>query len=146
MQNHFELDVISGASGARKFCWWLTKNSLDTAISEIKNGIHVGDISYAIQKSINKKHFGIVRDLVGHGVGHQLHEEPNIPNYGKSGTGMRLETGMTIAVEPMTTLGGHAVYTDNDKWTVKTKDSSWSAHFEHTILVTEDGSEVLTQL
>ncbi|MEI6755875.1 MAG: M24 family metallopeptidase, partial [bacterium] len=89
---------------------------------------------------------GIVRDLVGHGVGHQIHEDPNIPNYGRANTGPWLSEGMTIAVEPMVTLGTDHVTVADDKWTVKTADGSWAAHFEHTILITKDGYEILTKV
>jgi methionyl aminopeptidase len=83
---------------------------------------------------------------VGHGVGHDLHEDPNIPNYGRAGHGQRLKAGMTIAIEPMATLGTDRVYIDPDGWTIRTRDGSLSAHFEHTVLITEDGAEILTSL
>lgn len=121
-----------------------TKQSLDAGISRVKEGASIGDISEAIQTVLDKNRLGIVRDLVGHGVGHEIHEDPNIPNYGKKGTGMKLLAGMTIAIEPMATLGDFGVYVAADGWTIKTKDASLSAHFEHTVLVTEDGAEILT--
>lgn len=121
-----------------------TKLSLEAGISTIKAGCKVGDISSVIQKELEENNLGIVRELVGHGVGHELHEEPNIPNYGKKGKGMQLSAGMTIAVEPMATLGEGDIYIDQDGWTVKTKDGSVSAQFEHTVLVTESGAEILT--
>lgn len=123
-----------------------TKLSLDAAIGQIKAGVRVGDIGFAVQQVLEPAGYGIVRDLVGHGVGHELHEEPNIPNYGKAGRGQRLEAGMTIAVEPMATLAGYRIKTDKDGWTIRTYDGSRSAHFEHTILITENGAEVLTLL
>lgn len=123
-----------------------TRISLEAAIDIMKGGIRVGDIGNAVQKVLEPAGYGIVRDLVGHGVGHELHEEPNIPNYGKKETGFRLETGMTVAVEPMATLGKHAVKTDTDNWTIRTADGSRAAHFEHTILLTDNSAEVLTQL
>lgn len=123
-----------------------TLRSLDAGISVVKNGVRVGTIAAAIEKEMTKHGFGIVRDLVGHGVGHQLHEDPNIPNYGNANTGPSLHTGMTIAIEPMSTLGSHAVYTAADGWTIVTKDNSLAAHFEDTILVTDDGAEILTRL
>jgi methionyl aminopeptidase len=123
-----------------------TKLSLEAGVSAIKAGCKVGDISSVIQKELEEKNLGIVRELVGHGVGHELHEEPNIPNYGKKGKGMQLSAGMTIAVEPMATLGEGDIYIDQDGWTVKTKDGSVSAQFEHTVLVTESGAEILTAL
>ncbi len=142
------ISVIAGGSGNQKLLDLLktTQESLLAGIGELKHGVHVGDIAFAIQTVLEKKQFGIVRDLVGHGVGHQLHEEPNIPNYGKKGTGLKLLAGMTIAIEPMATLGSYEVYTDSDRWTIKTKDGSWAAHFEHTVLITENGSEILTEL
>lgn len=123
-----------------------TKRSLEAGIFEVKAGSQVGDISHAIQVVLEKANFGIVSDLVGHGVGHELHEEPNIPNLGTRKTGFELKTGMTIAIEPMATLGGHEVVVGDDGWTIKTKDNTLSAHFEHTVLVTDEGSEVLTSL
>ncbi|MCA9332712.1 type I methionyl aminopeptidase [Candidatus Saccharibacteria bacterium] len=122
-----------------------TEAALSKGINVLKNGCRVGDIASAIESSIGKQ-YGIVRDLVGHGVGHQLHEEPNIPNYGSPGTGMKLLSGMTIAIEPMVTMGSHKVHTDIDGWTVKTVDDSLAAHFEHTVLITDNGSEILTAL
>lgn len=123
-----------------------TLQSLDAGISVLKDGVKVGDISAAIQQVLDDHGLGIVRELVGHGVGHELHEEPNIPNYGRAGTGPTLKAGMTIAIEPMTTLGSHQVYTSADNWTIMTRDGSLSAHFEDTVLITEAGSEVLTRL
>ncbi len=121
-----------------------TEQSLSAGIDTIKDGVAVGDISAAIEGVLSKNKYGIVRDLVGHGVGHQVHEEPNIPNYGHKGGGLHLRAGMTIAIEPMATLGGDDVYVSNDGWTVLTSDQSLSAHFEHTILITPDGAEILT--
>lgn len=123
-----------------------TKQSLETGIDVVKAGVHVGDISAAIQSVLEKAKYGIIRDLVGHGVGHELHEEPNIPNYGSAGSGASLQAGMTIAIEPMATLGGEKIKTDADGWTIRTQDGSLSAHFEHTVLVTNEGSEILTSL
>lgn len=122
-----------------------TKKSLHAGLSVMKHNVHVGDISFAIQKVLERYNYGIVRDLVGHGVGHEVHEDPNIPNVGKKGSGPKLVAGMTIAVEPMATLGNYGVYLDSDGWTIKTNDSSWAAHFEHTVLITENGCEILTQ-
>jgi methionyl aminopeptidase len=90
--------------------------------------------------------YGIVRDLVGHGVGHELHEDPNVPNYGRRGTGTQLQAGMTIAIEPMATIGGYQVYAADDGWTILTADHSRAAHFEHTVLITDTGAEILTEL
>ena len=123
-----------------------TKEALQTSLNQIKAGCQVGDISQAVQAVLDKRGYGIVKDLVGHGVGHMIHEDPNIPNYGHKGSGPVLEEGMTIAVEPMATLGTGDVYVDEDGWTVKTKDGSKSCHFEHTILITKAGCEVLTSV
>lgn len=124
-----------------------TERALQAGIAAARGGGQVGDISQAVETVLKKGHYGIVRDLVGHGVGHELHEEPNIPNYGKAGTGSVLQPGMTIAIEPMATLGGDRVYIDaTDEWTVLTHDSSMAAHFEHTVLITTDGAEILTAL
>lgn len=121
-----------------------TSQSLLEGLAVIKNGCHVGDIGFAVQKVLGKQGYGIVRDLVGHGVGHAVHEDPNIPNYGRKNTGPQLSRGMTIAIEPMATLGREAVVLDPDGWTVRTRDGSLAAHFEHTVLVTDEGCEVLT--
>jgi methionyl aminopeptidase len=123
-----------------------TEAALYAGIAEARDGAKIGDISHAIETVLQKGGYGIVRDLVGHGVGHDLHEDPNIPNYGKAGQGPILRKGMTIAIEPMATLGDFRVFIDVDGWTIKTNDRSLAAHFEHTILITEDGSEILTKL
>ncbi len=122
-----------------------TKRSLDEGINVIKNGARTGDIGAAVQKVLDDNGLGIVRELVGHGVGHDLHEAPEIPNYGFKGMGSVLKTGMTIAVEPMATLGDWRVVVDPDGWTIRTRDGSKSAHFEDTLLITEDGVEILTR-
>lgn len=123
-----------------------TESALFAGVDVVKDGVRVGDIGNAIQHVLEQGGYGIVRDMVGHGVGHELHEEPNIPNYGNKGTGTKLSAGMTVALEPMATLGDFRVYIDIDGWTVRSNDRSLSAHFEHTVLITEDGSEILTQL
>jgi methionyl aminopeptidase len=123
-----------------------TKRSLDDAINQVKNGCKIGDISAAAQAPIQSKGYGNVRDLVGHGVGHHVHEEPEVPNYGVAGTGPILKSGMTIAIEPMVTLGDYKVVIDPDGWTIRTRDGSRAAHFEDTVLVTDDGCEILTRL
>lgn len=121
-----------------------TKTSLQEGIGQLHDGCHVGDIGNAIEKVLNKGKLGIVRDLVGHGVGHKVHEEPNIPNYGVAGSGPKLLAGMTIAIEPMATMGDERVYIDEDGWTVKTIDNSLAAHFEQTVLITPESYEILT--
>ena len=122
-----------------------TSRALEAGIAQVKAGCHVGDISAAIEAVLKAHRLGIVRELVGHGVGHELHEEPNIPNYGRAGKGPLLEAGMTVAIEPIATLGGEGIAVDPDGWTLWSIDRSWSAQFEHTILVTKDGCEILTQ-
>jgi methionyl aminopeptidase len=123
----------------------MTEKSLLDGINVIKDGVKVGDIAESIQKRLDSNKFGIVRDLVGHGVGHDLHEDPNIPNYGHRGQGPILRKNMTIAIEPMATLGGYEVKVGRDGWTILTGDGSRSAHFEHTVLITETGAEILTR-
>jgi methionyl aminopeptidase len=121
-----------------------TYQALLAGIGAVHGDARVGDIASTIEATLKHKNFGIVRDLVGHGTGHELHEDPNIPNYGRANTGPWLLVGMTIAIEPMATLGGDSVYMADDNWTILTRDGSRSAHFEHTVLITEDGFEVLT--
>ncbi len=124
----------------------VTLASLDAGIFAVHGGCKTGDIGAAVQAVLDREAYGIVRDLVGHGVGHHVHEEPNVPNYGKAGTGHKLETGMTIAIEPMATRGDWRVRQHHDGWTVLTADGSRSAHFEDTILITDDGAEILTRV
>lgn len=121
-----------------------TKKSLDAGIATLHDGVTTGDIGAAVQHVLDAHHYGIVRDLVGHGVGHQLHEEPDIANYGRAGEGPTLRAGMTIAIEPMANLGVANVVMDPDGWTIRTRDGQPSAHFEHTILITENGADILT--
>lgn len=123
-----------------------TRESLVAGIAAAHGGCQIGDIATAVQAVLDEHKLGIVRDLVGHGVGHDLHEEPNIPNHGRRRSGMVLETNMTIAIEPMATLGDFRVYIAPDGWTVRTRDGSLSAHFEHTILLTGTGAEILTAI
>lgn len=121
-----------------------TERAMFAGIEQVKHGVRVGDISAAIEEVLKEGGYGIIRDLVGHGVGHELHEDPNIPNYGTAGTGPMLKSGMTIAIEPMGTLGDYRLRMDADKWTLRTIDGSLAAHFEHTVLVTDDSYEILT--
>ncbi|HET7301839.1 MAG TPA: type I methionyl aminopeptidase [Candidatus Saccharimonadales bacterium] len=121
-----------------------TEKALKDALAVVKDGVRVGDISAVIERTLRKNKLGIVRELVGHGVGHALHEDPEIPNYGSAGRGPVLKAGMTIAIEPITTLGDPAIFEARDGWTLLTQDGSWSAQFEHTILVTKTGCEILT--
>ncbi len=123
-----------------------TKEALFAGLDVIKPGIHLSDISNAIEKTANKYNLGIVKELAGHGVGEQLHEDPVILNYGQPNMGPILEPGMVLAIEPMLNLGTHRVKFHDDGWTVTTCDKKPSAHFEHTILVTKEGHEILTTL
>jgi methionyl aminopeptidase len=123
-----------------------TQTAMYAGIDMLRDGVRVGDISNAVQKVLVRGGYGIVRDLVGHGVGHQLHEEPDIPNYGFAGSGAVLHKGMTVAIEPMATMGTHAVTVDDDQWTIRTADGSLAAHFENTVLITDRGFEILTEL
>ena len=122
-----------------------TEKALYAGLDQVKEGVRVGDISAAIEKVLKAYDLGIVRELVGHGVGHELHEPPEIPNYGRAGSGPILRAGMTIAIEPITTLGSHKIFQAHDGWTLLTVDGSRSAQFEHTVLVTKDGCEILTR-
>jgi len=123
-----------------------TKKSLEIGIAKVKNGVKTGAVGYAIQDFLQSCGYGVVRELVGHGVGRAVHEDPEIPNWGRLGTGSTLKEGMVIALEPMATLGDYRVELAPDGWTWVTKDKSLSAHFEHTIVVTKTGAEILTQI
>lgn len=122
-----------------------TEKALYAGLDVIKAGIRVGDIGYAVSKYANAHKLGVVKELVGHGVGNHLHEEPDVPNYGKAHTGPLLKAGMVIAVEPMLNLGTAEVFILDDDWTIITGDDKPSAHFEHTVLITDDGYEILTR-
>lgn len=122
-----------------------TEESLFAGLSVIKEGARIGDIGYAVSKVAEKYNLGVVKELVGHGVGNEVHEDPDVPNYGKQGTGPILKEGMTIAVEPMLNLGTADIYQLDDDWTIVTADDLPSAHFEHTVLVTKEGYEILTK-
>ena len=121
-----------------------TREALELGVAAVVAGGRVGDISAAIEQRLRRDRLGVIEELSGHGVGHQVHEDPLILNYGRPGTGMRLRAGMSIAIEPMASLGGKDVYLAGDGWTIKTADASLGAQFEHTVLVTEHGNEILT--
>jgi methionyl aminopeptidase len=122
-----------------------TRECLAAATEQMRAGNRLGDVGHAIQALAESRGYGVVRDLISHGVGRQMHEDPQIPNYGSPGTGTRLLPGMTFAIEPMITLGGYGIVLDEeDHWSIYTSDGSLSAHFEHTIAVTENGPWVLT--
>lgn len=122
-----------------------TEQALYEGLKAIHDGARVGDIGYAVSQYAEAHHLGVVKELVGHGVGTSVHEDPNVPNYGEAGTGPILKTGMVIAVEPMLNLGTANVYMLDDDWTVITADNKPSAHFEHTVAVTANGYEILTK-
>jgi methionyl aminopeptidase len=124
----------------------VTRLALEAGTKRALPGRHLGDVQAAIQAVIEAAGFGIIRDLTGHGIGSELHEEPQIPNYGRPSTGPVLKSGMTICLEPMVTLGKPAVFLDQDHWTIRTRDHSLGAQFEHTLLITEREAEILTQI
>jgi methionyl aminopeptidase len=124
----------------------VTEQSLCNGIEQALPGNRLGDISSAVQKTAQDAGFSVVRDFVGHGIGRALHEDPQIPNYGKSGTGVKLVSGMVLAIEPMVNVGSYEVCMSDDDWTIVTKDGSLSAHFEHTVAITKDGYEILTKV
>ncbi len=136
--------IVGNVSDEVRFLIEETRKSLDYAISFAKAGGRVGDISYAVQAFIEPRGLSIVRDFVGHGVGRSMHEEPQIPNYGRKGKGDKLKPGMTLAIEPMVNLGTPRIRILPDGWTAVTLDGKPSAHFEHTVLITEEGPEILT--
>ncbi len=142
----FTMVIGDAPSSAQKHLLRATEQSLYAGIDAIKGPVRVGDISAAIEAVLQSAKLGIIRELVGHGVGHEMHEAPEVPNYGRKGTGPLLSPGDTIAIEPMATLGGEKIVQESDGWTLSTRDGSLAAHFEHTVLITEDGAEVLTQL
>lgn len=123
----------------------ISKKSLEIGIEQASLGNHIGDIGAVIQEYVEKAGFSIIRELVGHGVGESVHEPPQIPNFGRAGSGPLILEGMVLAIEPMIAMGHHEVYLEKDGWSWKTKDKSLAAHFEHTILVTKDGPEILTR-
>ncbi len=122
----------------------VTRDALAAGITQARVGNHVGDIGHAVQEVAEGAGFGVVRELVGHGIGTRFHEEPQVPNYGSPRRGPRLLEGMTLAIEPMITMGNPATRTLSDKWTVVTADGSLSAHFEHTVAITANGPRILT--
>jgi methionyl aminopeptidase len=122
----------------------VTREALDAGVDAARAGNHLGDIGAAVQRVVEAAGFSVVRDLVGHGIGSGFHEEPQVPNYGKPKRGLRLTPGLTIAIEPMVNMGKPGIRTMPDRWTVVTVDGSRSAHFEHTVAITENGPRILT--
>ena len=136
--------VVGEVNDKKKYLMEHTKKALYEGISVVRDGARVGDISHAVEVYANKHHLGVVKELVGHGIGTDMHEEPDVPNYGKSGSGPILREGMVICIEPMLNLGSADVGVLEDGWTVVTMDGKPSAHYEHTVLVKKDGYEILT--
>lgn len=143
----FTMMVDEMPTGAIKHLLKHTEASLYAGIDAIDGPVHTGTIGAAIEKVLKKAKLGIVRELVGHGIGHQMHMPPDVPNFGRKGKGVLLKPGETIAIEPMATLGNPSFATDaEDGWTIMTRDGSLAAHFEHTVLITDTGAEIITQL
>lgn len=141
----FTMLVGGEGSPAVKKMISVTRSSLYEGIEQVKPGAHIGDIGHAVESVLRKGHLGVIENYVGHGIDKEMHEAPEIPNYGRKGHGYKLVEGDTICIEPMSCLGKPANYVDkNDNWSVKMKDGSIGCHFEHTILVTRDGYEILT--
>lgn len=137
--------AIGHISDEKKHLMKHTEAALYEGLKQVKEGAHIGDIGNAIETYALAHHLGVVKELVGHGIGNELHEDPDVPNYGKKGTRPILKKGMVIAVEPMLNAGTADIYLLDDDWTVITADDRPSAHFEHTVVVTEDGYEILTK-
>lgn len=121
-----------------------TEKAMWAGIREVRKGSRLGDIGAAISEVGSEGGYGVVEEYVGHGIGREMHEEPQVPNYGKRGKGLRLKTGMSLCIEPMFNVGGRETKVDGDGWTVRTADGSLSAHWEHTVAITPDGTQVLT--
>lgn len=138
--------LLEPASSEMEFLVKSTEEALYHAIDFARAGNRVGDISHAVQKFVEARNLSVVREFVGHGIGRNMHEEPQIPNFGKKGKGELLKAGMTLAIEPMVNLGTPQVEIASDGWTAVTRDRKPAAHFEHTVLITEDGPEILTLL
>ena len=139
----FSVLVGGGDAKAQKLvdvteeCFWIGAN-------QARGGNHLGDIGHAIQQHAESHGYGVIRDLCGHGIGREMHEDPNVPNYGKPGRGVKLQPGMTIAIEPMISMGTWKVFLEDDDWTVVTRDGSLCSHYEHTLLITDGEPEILS--
>lgn len=136
--------AIGNVSKEKKLLMEVCKNSFFEGIKVLKEGARLGDLGSAIQKYVESYNFGVIRDLVGHGIGETVHEDPNVPNYGIAGRGSRLWENMTIAIEPMITLGSYEIEQYNDGWTIATVDKSPSAHYENTVIILKDRAEIIT--
>lgn len=121
-----------------------TRRGMEAGIAAARGGNRLGDVGHAIESVAHERGYGVVRPFVGHGIGTEMHEDPQVPNYGRPGSGRRIEAGMCLAIEPMFTLGGHDVYVERDGWTVRTRDGSLAAHFENTVAIGDGSVEVLT--
>ncbi len=136
--------AVGEISDDKKYLMEHTEKALYEGVKQVKPGNRIGDISNAVEEYANKHHLGVVKELCGHGIGREMHEDPEVPNYGTKGTGHKLREGMVICIEPMLNLGTADIYMLDDEWTIKTDDGKPAAHYEHTILVTKDGYEILT--
>ena len=139
--------IVGKATAAQKHLLSFTESALYEGIAQVRPGAKLGDVGYAVEKQLEKGKLGVIRNYIGHGIGEKMHMPPEVPNYGKRGHGYVLEVGDTICIEPMSSLGkpDNVVVEGDDGWTVCLKDGSLGCHFEHTVLVTEDGYEILTQ-
>ena len=135
--------AIFSSTEAKALCE-VTRDCLKAAIEQAVPGNHIGDVGYAVQSLAESHGYGVLRDYVGHGIGRVMHEDPNVPNYGKKGRGVRLQAGMVIAIEPMVTMGSNHVSTGSDGWIVTTNDHLPAAHYENTVAITDDGPVILT--
>lgn len=136
--------AVGNISDDKKYLMEHTEKALYEGVKQVKPGNHIGDISAAVEQYANKHNLGVVKELCGHGIGREMHEDPEVSNYGTAGTGPKLREGMVICIEPMLNLGTADIYILDDDWTIKTDDGMPAAHYEHTILVTKDGYEILT--
>ena len=144
--DHAKTFAVGNISEDKKNLMTITEESLYKGIEKATPGNNVGDIGYAVQNHAESNGYSVVRELVGHGIGESLHEEPQVPNYGSPSQGYKLHAGMCIAIEPMINLGSREIYTDKDGWTILTADGKASAHFEHTIAILEDGPKILSMV
>ena len=144
--DHAKTFAVGEISDEKNKLMQITKESLYKGIEQAKPGNYVGDIGHAVQSHAESYGYSVVRELVGHGIGEKLHEEPQVPNYGNPNQGYKLHAGMCIAIEPMINLGSKEVYTAKDGWTIFTMDGQVSAHFEHTIAIKEDGPHILSEV
>ncbi|MFH0852636.1 MAG: type I methionyl aminopeptidase [bacterium] len=138
--------AVGDVSGKAEKLIKVAKTALDVAVEKIKPGVRLGDVSCSIQKYVEGEGFSVIRQLVGHGVGKKLHEEPEVPNFGEAGQGPILKEGMTLAIEPMISAGGYKLKIGKDGFVYETDDKSLAAHFEHTLAVTKEGCEILTKV